>query len=141
MMDEGGRISRRIDHITDKTLESTRRTKALAIDANNKGVETVIELNKQGEKLVNIELRAEEIRVELRDTERQVSRLEGFRLSLCCCFKSRYSSKKIKKTRKRNDHLNNEPLLPTTKNFSNGDFINRLLDSDPREDEIESNLK
>ena len=134
---EGARIVRQTDHITNQSVEATRRIKELANDTKIKGVETAVMLNRQGEQLITIERRTEEIEVDITHAEYQVSKLETCGcLSRCC--KPRYTRRT-----NRNPHRNEEKPItsqPTAQRVPDGPFITRVLNDD-REDEMENNLR
>ena len=49
--DEVRRLDQRIDEVTDETLESTRRMLNMAVETNQIGVDTLVTLNEQGQRL------------------------------------------------------------------------------------------
>jgi chromosome segregation ATPase len=77
--DDIRRLDQRIDEVTDETLDSTRRMVRMAEETNQIGVETLVTLNEQGEKLDNIERRLDEMNVDLKKTEKNLREMEK-----CC---------------------------------------------------------
>ncbi len=80
--DDRYRIEQRIDHVTNESLDATKRIRMVAEETNKMGVDTLITLNEQGEQLDNVENRLEEINVDLKQTDRNLNKLE----TCCCCF-------------------------------------------------------
>ena len=82
MAEEIDRLDQRIDQVTDQTLDSTRRILRTAEETNQIGVDTLVTLNEQGEKLDNVERRLDEINVDLKRTDKNLSEIE----KCCGCF-------------------------------------------------------
>lgn len=79
MAAEIDRIDQQIDQTTDQTLAATRRILQTAEETNQIGVDTLVTLNEQGEKLDHVEQRLDEINVDLKRTDRNLSEIEK-----CC---------------------------------------------------------
>ena len=77
--DERYRLEQRIDHTTNESVDATRRIRAIAEETNQIGVDTLVTLNEQGEQLDNVERRLDEINVDLKQTDRNLTELEK-----CC---------------------------------------------------------
>lgn len=82
MAEEIDRLDQRIDQVTDQTLDATRRILRTAEETNQMGVDTLVTLNEQGEKLDNVERRLDEINVDLKRTDKNLSEIE----KCCGCF-------------------------------------------------------
>lgn len=82
MAEEIDRLDQRIDQVTDQTLDATRRILRTAEETNVIGVDTLVTLNEQGEKLDNVERRLDEINVDLKKTDKNLTEIE----KCCGCF-------------------------------------------------------
>ena len=145
--DERDRLDQRIDHVTNQSVDATRRIRAVAEETNQMGVDTLITLNEQGEKLDNVERRLDEVNVDLKQTDRNLSRLEAC-CGCCSCpcgprsaqntrtYKKAYG----KKARHMEDVVSEQPRSGGGGGQPQGPFIKRVTD-DQREDEMEDNLQ
>jgi hypothetical protein len=75
-------LDQRIDEITDETLDCTRRILNVAEETNQIGVETLVALNVQGEKLDRVENRFDEMNVDLNKTDKNIREIE--KVCGCC---------------------------------------------------------
>ena len=145
-------LDQRIDEVTDETLDSTRRILRTAEETNQIGVDTLITLNEQGEKIDNVERRLDEMNVDLKVTDKNIRELE----SICgCCYcpcgkpRSVQGTKQYKKTfgkkaKKREDIINQQPLSGgggggQKGGAPEGGYIKRVT-GDEREEEMDQNL-
>lgn len=154
--DERYRLDQRIDHVTNETLDATRRIRNVAEETNQIGVDTLVTLNEQGEQLDNVERRVDEINVDLKQTDRNLTELEKC-CGCCTCpcgsapnFKKKKSYRKIygKKAqeREREEAITEQPS-GGYQEYGNGrgrrdqgPYVKRITD-DAREDEMEENLQ
>ncbi len=151
MSEEGERyrLEQRIDLVTDESVGATRRIRAIAEETNQIGVDTLVTLNEQGEQLDNAERRLDEINVDLKQTDKNLSQLEkccGCFTCICCAprnVKGTKQYKKVygKKAQYREGVVTEQPesYEGTSRQQAQGPFIKRVTDDD-REDEMEENL-
>ena len=150
MADERYSLDQRIDHVTDQSLDATRRIRQVSEDTHKTGVETLITLNEQGEQLDNIERRQDEINVDLKRTGKNLTELEKC-CGCCTCLCTRPSSykkdkqyKKVygKKAQQREREWEQEDVITEqpTGGRGQGPFIKKVT-NDAREDEMEENLQ
>ncbi len=142
--DERYQLEQRIDHVTNESVDATRRIRAIAEETNQIGVDTLVTLNEQGEQIDNAERRLDEINVDLKQTDKNLSELEkccGCCTCFCCAPNNIQKNKHYKKVygKKANDQdsvVNNQP---TGSGRDQGPYIKRVTEDD-REDEMEDNL-
>lgn len=75
-------LDQRIDKVTDETLDTTRRILRTAEETNEIGVDTLVMLNEQGEKLYDVQRRLDLIKVDLKRTDHNLTEIEKY----CGCF-------------------------------------------------------
>ena len=76
------------------TLESTRNMKTLCEESQQIGIKTLENLEHQGEQLKRVNEGLDEMRSEMRQTEKSLNRMEKFCGFLCIC--PSFKSEKIK---------------------------------------------
>ncbi len=143
------RIDQKIDHVTNESLDSTKRMRQVAEETNRMGVDTLVTLNEQGEQLDNIENRMDEINVDLKQTDRNLSKLE----TCCCCFhccgpRDMKKNRQYKKVYGKNAEMDNvvqeQPRSKRggggSQQDDGGQYIKRVT-GDEREDEMDDNLQ
>ena len=148
MDDERYRLEQRIDHVTGESLDATRRIRQVAEETHGLGVETLVTLNEQGEKLDNAEKKLDEINVDLKQTDKNLHELEKC-CGCCVCphrrtknMKSNKQYKKVygKKARGMEDAITDQPQGGGGGNRQpSGPFVKRITNDD-REEEMEENL-
>ena len=146
--DERGRLEERIDHVTNESVGATRRIRAIAEETNQIGVDTLVTLNEQGEQLDNVERRLDEINVDLKQTDKNLTELEkccGCFSCNCCAPRSVKKTKQYKKVygkRAQYDDgvVSDQPTASQGTPGQQGPYIKRVTDDD-REDEMEENLQ
>lgn len=145
--DERYRLEQRIDHATNESVGATRRIRAIAEETNQIGVDTLVTLNEQGEQLDNVERRLDEINVDLKQTDKNLTELEkccGCCTCLCCAPKNIKGTKHYKKAYGKkaqyDEPVTNQPTSGGSSKQAQGPFIKRVTDDD-REDEMEENLQ
>ncbi len=84
-----------IDDFTNKGLEATKRMRKMAESTHEIGVNTLLTLNEQSERLDNVELKQEEINVDMNKADKDLTELEKG----CCCTCPCFTSKSIKTTK------------------------------------------
>jgi hypothetical protein len=146
--DDIRRLDQRIDEVTDETLDSTRRMVRMAEETNQIGVETLVTLNEQGEKLDNIERRLDEMNVDLKKTEKNLREME----KCCGCIpcpcggpKSVTKSKTYKRTYGNKAGSNQSDVVTSQPRRggggdNEGGYVKRIT-GDEREDEMDDNLR
>lgn len=148
--DERYRLEQRIDHTTNESVDATRRIRAIAEETNQIGVDTLVTLNEQGEQLDNVERRLDEINVDLKQTDRNLTELEkccGCCTCVCCAPKNVQRTKHYKKAYGKKARQAEAVVMDQPSSSSGGGsrqpqgpFIKRVTD-DAREDEMEDNLQ
>ena len=145
--DERYHLDQRIDHVTNESVDATRRIRQVAEETNRIGVDTLITVNEQGEQLDNVENRLDEINVDLKQTDKNLSKLE----TCCGCFhcctpknmqKDRHYKKVYgkKAQQQMDDVVSEQPSGRGGRGQASGPYIKRVTD-DAREDEMEDNLQ
>ena len=143
-------LQERIDMKTDESLAATRRMRNVVEETNQMGVETLVTLNEQGEKLDNVERRLEEINVDLKQTDKHLRSIEA-----CCgCCHCPCGPKNMQKTKgykkvygKKAKHRELEEEARTQQPKSSGGAappsgpILKRVTNDEKEDEMEDNLQ
>ena len=150
MDDERYRLEQRIDHVTGESLDATRRIRQVAEETHGIGVETLVTLNEQGEKMDNAERRLDEINVDLKQTDKNLHELE--KCCGCCVCPHRQTRnmqktkpyKKVygKKARDMEYAITDQPEGNGGASGSrqpDGPFVKRITNDD-REEEMEENL-
>ena len=146
--DERYRLEQRIDHVTNESVDATRRIRAVAEETNQIGVDTLVTLNEQGEQLDNVERRLDEINVDLKQTDRNLTELEkccGCCTCFCCAPRNIQKNKQYKKVygkkaQNMESVVADQPTGSGSSNRAQGPFVKRVTD-DHREDEMEENLQ
>lgn len=149
MDDERYRLEQRIDHVTGESLDATRRIRQVAEETHGIGVETLVTLNEQGEKLDNAERKLDEINVDLKQTDRNLTELE----KCCgCCVCPHRQTRNIKKTKpyrkvygKKAQQMEAVTEQPDVNSGGGnrqqgGPYVKRITNDD-REEEMEENLQ
>lgn len=151
-MDTPAGLDQRVDFVTNETLAATRRIRGVAEETNQVGVDTLVALNEQGEKLDNAERRLDEMNVDLKQTDKHLNELEKCCCGCfsCSCFRSTGTSTKTyrkaygKKARTEEDTMLNQPTGSSGGSGGSrrpdGPIINKVT-NDAREDEMEDNLQ
>ena len=151
MDDERYRLEQRIDHVTGESLDATRRIRQVAEETHGMGVETLVTLNEQGEKLENAEIKLDEINVDLKQTDKNLHELEKC-CGCCVCphrqTKNMKSTKNYRKVYGRKAQQRELEAITDQPGESGGasggrrqggQFVKRITNDD-REDEMEENL-
>lgn len=147
--EERYQLEQRIDHVTNESLDATRRIRMVAEDTNRVGVDTLVTLNEQGEQLDNVERRLDEINVDLKHTSRSLTELEkccGCCTCICCRPKNYQKSKEYKRVYGKKAHQPDDDLVTEQPRSGGrggrgqGPYVKRVTD-DAREDEMEENLQ
>ena len=145
--DDRYRLDQRIDHVTNESLDATRRIRQVAEETNQIGVDTLITVNEQGEQLDNVERRLDEVNVDLKQTDRNLSRLEAC-CGCCTCpcgprggqRTKQYKKAYGKKAKQMDDVVSDQPRSGGRGGPQpQGPFIKRVTE-DEREDQMEDNL-
>lgn len=149
----------RANHLTDESLESTRRMLQMAEESQQTGNKTMEMLDQQGEQLRNVEKGMDQINQDMRQAEKNLTNLSKC-CGLCVCPCDRVSSiendSRYKRTwgigepegdGKNSNVVSRQPSAvrngqpnQTSAAPPSGPYINRITD-DAREDEMEDNLQ
>ena len=146
--DERNQLDQRIDYVTNESVDSTKRMRAMVEETRQMGVETVTTLNEQGEQLDNVERRLEEINLDLNQTDTNLKELEkccGCFTCVCCAPKDMKKTKQYNRAYGNKAHkavVTSQPKGSggTSNAAQQGPFIKRVTDDD-RENEMEDNLQ
>ncbi|XP_058962572.2 synaptosomal-associated protein 25 [Pocillopora verrucosa] len=149
MRSEITRMQMRGDELTDQSLESTRRMLHLAEESQEVGIKTLVALDEQGEQLDRVEENLDQINVDMREAERNLTGLEKC-CGLCVCpWRRRKNFEKdemYKKAFKSSDDgtLSTQPGARYAPDGNRGEaaksgYIQKIT-GDDREDEMDENL-
>eukprot|EP00054_Salpingoeca_dolichothecata_P013901 m.77870 g.77870 ORF g.77870 m.77870 type:complete len:209 (+) comp20707_c2_seq1:55-681(+) len=143
------------DRITDDSLASTRNIVRLVDETQDIGATTMEELDKQGEQLRRINQAQDKINSDLKNAEGQLTRMERC-CGLCVCPWSKRpnfeATQKYASVWKTVDSDDDDDVVATQpegskrnakarKGKKDEDMIDRYLENDAREDEMNENLK
>ncbi|KAM8915271.1 synaptosome associated protein 23.1 isoform 2-T2 [Spinachia spinachia] len=150
----------RADHVTDESLESTRRMLQLAEESKQTGANTMVILDQQGEQLKRVDEGMDQINQDMRQAERNLTDLSKC-CGLCVCPCDRVSSiendSKYKRTwgmrggdgesdsdgskvvSRQPSGVRNGQAGQMNNSAPSGPYIKRIT-NDAREDEMEENL-
>lgn len=134
--------------MTNESVDATKRMRTLAEETNQMGVDTLVTLNEQGEQLDSVERRLDEINLDMRQADKNLTELEKFCgccTCICCAPKNIEKMKQHKRVygKKANKEAAVRSQPRSSKGTSKGSqkpFVKRITD-DEREDEIEENLE
>lgn len=145
--DERNQLDQRIDYVTKESVDSTKRMRAMVEETRQMGVETVTNLNKQGEQLDNVERQLDEIDLDLNQTDINLKELEkccGCFTCICCAPKDMTKTKQYNRAfgdKAQKPVVTSQPRgLKGNSSTAQGPFIKRVTDDD-RENEMEDNLQ
>lgn len=149
-MDTPTDLDQRIDFVNTETLEATRRIRQVAEETNDIGVNTLVALNEQGERLDNVERRLDEIDVDLKQTDRHLNALEKCCYCFSCvCCRARVVTTKIYKkvygkganiTGEEDAIVNHQPASQSNSGRPKGPII-KSVTKDKKEEEMEENMQ
>ncbi|XP_046718914.1 SNARE_SNAP25N and SNARE_SNAP23C domain-containing protein [Silurus meridionalis] len=139
-------LHRRVNQVTDESLEITRNMKLLLEESKDAGIRTLVMLDEQGEQLERIEEGLDQISQDMREAEKNLTDL-GKCCGLCSCDKLKKfeASEAYKKVWGNNQDgvVSNQPssriVDEREKMTMSGGYIRRVT-NDAREDEMEENL-
>ena len=138
------------DQITDESLEATRRILGTAEETQDVGIKTLVMLDEQGEQLDRVEDALDDINVDMREAERNLTNLEKC-CGLCVCPGGRAKSfEKSDAYKKAYTPGSKDQVVTKQPGGSNGNgrqqkdggpggYVQRITD-DAREDEMDENL-
>lgn len=148
MRSEIARMQTRGDELTDQSLESTRRMLRMTEETQEVGMNTLMALDEQGEQLDRVEENLDQINVDMREAERNLTGLEKC-CGLCVCG---LRSKKFEKTEEykkafkgsEDGVISTQPgpkyqTEGTSKDVARTGYIQKIT-GDDREDEMDTNL-
>ncbi|XP_072032597.1 synaptosomal-associated protein 25-like isoform X2 [Amphiura filiformis] len=138
-----------IDQQTIESLESTRRMLQLSEESQDIGIKTLVMLDEQGEQLDRIEEGMDQINVDMREAEKNLTGLEKC-CGICVCpwkkFMNFEAGDDYKKTWKSNDDgkvNTGQPMSVADDRdgpMANSSYITRIT-KDAREDEMDENIQ
>ncbi|KAB5550405.1 hypothetical protein PHYPO_G00053380 [Pangasianodon hypophthalmus] len=139
-------LHRRVNQVTDESLEITRNMKLLLEESKDAGIRTLVMLDEQGEQLERIEEGLDQINQDMREAEKNLTDL-GKCCGLCSCdkLKNLEASEAYKKVWGNNQDgvVSSQPssriVDEREKMTMSGGYIRRVT-NDAREDEMEENL-
>jgi len=140
-------IQGQCNQLTDDSLEATRRMLTMCEESKEAGIQTLVNLDEQGEQLDRIEEGLDQINQDMRDAEKNLEGMEK------CCGLCVLPWKKAKSFEKSGDYANawkKDDDGPTNTNGPRvtvgdqvgpmGGYVTRIT-NDAREDEMEDNMK
>ncbi|XP_040056450.2 synaptosome associated protein 23.1 isoform X2 [Gasterosteus aculeatus] len=153
-------MAMRANHVTDESLESTRRMLQMAEESKQTGANTMVILDQQGEQLKRVDEGMDQINQDMRQAERNLTDLSKC-CGLCVCPCDRVSSiendSKYKRTwglrggdgesdssgskvvSRQPSGVRNGQAGQMNNSAPSGPYIKRIT-NDAREDEMEENL-
>ncbi|MCJ8740143.1 hypothetical protein PDJAM_G00055370 [Pangasius djambal] len=139
-------LHRRVNQVTDESLEITRNMKLLLEESKDAGIRTLVMLDEQGEQLERIEEGLDQINQDMREAEKNLTDL-GKCCGLCSCdkLKNLEASEAYKKVWGNNQDgvVSSQPssriMDEREKMTMSGGYIRRVT-NDAQEDEMEENL-
>lgn len=138
-------IQLKMNQTTDESLERTRNMIALCEEAQDAGVKTIVELDKQGEQLDRIEEDMDKINADMKEAEKNLTGMEKCcGICVCPCQKGK-EFKEDASTWKANEDgkvVNSQPARVMDDRNGAGPtsgYIARITNDD-RENEMEDNM-
>ena len=101
--------------VSDKSLESTRNMKELCEESQIVAIKTLENLEHQGNQLDRVNEGLDDMRSEMRQTEKSLNKMEKFCRFLCIC--PSFKSEKIKDNKSQNTLSENLKLCPKIEFF------------------------
>lgn len=147
MAEEAAQLQAAINQETDETVESTRRMLTMMEEARNAGIDTLVNLDDQGEQLDRIEEGLNNVNKDMKEAEQNLAGMEKCcGLCLCPWQKSNVEKdedyKKAFKTKEDGAIQTSQPMRMTDDRDAvqmSGNHIVRIT-NDEREDEMEENI-
>ena len=126
--------------VSNKSLESTRNMKELCEESHIVAIKTLENLDHQGNQLDRVNEGLDDMRSEMRQTEKSLNGMEKFCGLLCIC--PSFKSAKIKENKSSKNRVGKSrskgSMVPDK--VSSGPYIQRIT-NDALEDEMEDNMK
>ncbi|XP_042342707.1 SNARE_SNAP25N and SNARE_SNAP23C domain-containing protein [Plectropomus leopardus] len=147
ILTEQQELQRRANHVTDESLESTRRMMQLVEESKDAGIRAVVMLDEQGEQLERIEEGLAQINSDMKEAEKNLTDL-GKCCGLCSCDKLKAFEEsgayKAVWGGGQDGVVSNQPpssrvVDEREQMIMSGGYIRRVT-NDAREDEMEENL-
>lgn len=149
MAEEAAQIQAAINQETDETLESTRRMLSMMEDARNAGIDTLVNLDDQGEQLDRIEEGLNVVNKDMKEAEKGLADMERC-CGLCLCPWQKSNVEKDEEYRKafksKEDGaivtVGSQPMRMADDRDAvtmSGNHVTRIT-NDEREDEMEDNI-
>ncbi|TMS07736.1 Synaptosomal-associated protein 25 [Larimichthys crocea] len=149
ILTEQEELQRRANHVTDESLESTRRMMQMMEASKDAGIRALVMLDEQGEQLEHIEEGLDQINSDMKEAEKNLTDL-GKCCGLCSCdklkaFEESGAYKAIwGGTSGQDGIVSNQPPSSRVVDereimIMSGGYIQRVT-NDAREDEMEENL-
>lgn len=141
-------MQERADQTTDESLEATRRILGTAEETQDVGIRTLVMLDEQGEQLDRIEETLDDINVDMKEAERNLTNLEKC-CGMCVCPGSRSKSFEKSDAYRKAYTPGSKDQVVTKQPGSNENgkkgggqsagYVERIT-NDAREDEMDENL-
>ncbi|XP_030075154.1 synaptosomal-associated protein 25-like [Microcaecilia unicolor] len=147
MESEYQEIQRRVNQVTDESLECTRRMVQMVEESKDAGIRTLVMLDEQGEQLDRIDQGLDQINQDMKEAEKNLTDM-GKCCGLCVCpcdkLKNIKSSEAYKAVwgNTQDGVVSSQPSRVTDEReqmVMSGGYIRRVT-NDAREDEMEENL-
>ncbi|XP_077174627.1 synaptosomal-associated protein 25-like [Paroedura picta] len=143
---ERGAIQCRINHVTNESLDSTRRMVHLVEETKDAGIRTLVMLDEQGEQLDRIEEGLDQIHQNMKQAEKNLSDMaKCCGLFVCPCGKLKnikaLEAYKTVSGNSQDDVVSRQPCMVADGNqmVMSGPFIQRIT-KDDAEEEMEQNM-
>ncbi|XP_069500401.1 synaptosomal-associated protein 25-like isoform X2 [Ambystoma mexicanum] len=140
-------IQRRVNQVTEESLESTRRMVQLVEESKDAGIRTLVMLDEQGEQLDRIDEGLEQINQDMKEAEKNLTDMAKC-CGLCICPCDKLKNIKTSEAYKavwgngQDGVVSAQPSRVADEReqmIMSGGYIRRVTD-DAREDEMEENL-
>eukprot|EP00117_Sycon_ciliatum_P037446 scpid88622/ scgid28011/ Synaptosomal-associated protein 25; Super protein; Synaptosomal-associated 25 kDa protein &gt; Synaptosomal-associated protein 25; Synaptosomal-associated 25 kDa protein &gt; Synaptosomal-associated protein 25; Super protein; Synaptosomal-associated 25 kDa protein &gt; Synaptosomal-associated protein 25; Super protein; Synaptosomal-associated 25 kDa protein &gt; Synaptosomal-associated protein 25; Super protein; Synaptosomal-associated 25 kDa protein &gt; Synaptosomal-ass len=145
-------MNQKADYLTDQSVDSTRRMRAMVEESGMVGTQTLVTLHDQGEQLDKIEGNLENMDADLKAAEKDLNQMEkccGLCLCRCCCNRGNDFGRTqgdLHKMAYGKDNNNKSSVVTAQPTGSargaggaGGPMVQRVL-NDAREDEMDKNL-
>jgi len=144
---DGQNIQAQIEKETEETVDSTRRMLTLMAEAQDAGINTLVNLDDQGEQLDRIEAGLDQVNKDMKEAEENLAGMEKC-CGLCMCPWQKSATeeneeyKKAFKSKEDGAVVGGQPQRVADERNGvqmSGNYCTRITD-DKREDEMEDNL-
>ena len=134
-------LEKQIDQTQDETVDISRNIKSLALQTQDVGNSTMVELERQGEKLNEANAGMDRIHVQAQEAQQNLDELDKC-CGLCICPWNRYRGPKTSMEKAKDSGHDNKagPIKSQPKIETTDLKMKKVIEGDKREDEIAENL-